>query len=199
MHAIIRNSLLAIASSLLAHQPLRAAPAEARGKPWDERYVDFETGCLWKVIAPVHYRMIPTMLSWRSKPIFSTHLSDGSQILVRSRFSLLGQWLETGIENRYLGFNAAPSLEWWNKDATWSVYGGAGGGIGFIDSQGVVGGQGQDRTLNWFGTLGVSRPLNSSTEIRLGALFQHFSNGGATDPNVGLNSLGFTAGISWGF
>jgi hypothetical protein len=143
--------------------------------------------------------MVPTVLSWRSKPIFAAVLSDGSQVLVRNRFSLLGQWIETGIENRYLGFNAAPSLEWWNKDASWSVYGGAGGGIGFIDSQGMVGGQGQDRTLNWFGTLGVSRPLNRSTEIRLGALFQHFSNGGATDPNVGLNSLGFTAGISWGF
>ena len=195
----VPNSLLVVASFVLLCQPLGAMPKDVFGKPWDSPYIDVETGCLWKVIAPVPYRMVPTVLSWRSKPVLSKVLSDGSRILARHRLSLLGQWMETGIENRYVGFMAAPSLEWWNKDATWSVYGGIGGGVGCIDSQGVIGGQGQDRTLNWFGTLGASRPLAGNTEIRLGALFQHLSNGGATDPNVGLNSVGFTAGISWGF
>lgn len=194
-----KSPAAAAAALLFLSQSLGASPAESLKKPWDRRYVDFESGCLWKVIAPVSYRMVPNILSWRSKPILATDLADGSKIIVRNRFSLLGQWIETGIENRYVGLMAAPSVEWWNRKATWSVYGGLGGGIGCIDSQGVTGGQGQDRTLNWFGTLGVARPLRDSMELRVGGLFQHFSNGGATDPNVGLNSLGFTAGLSWGF
>ncbi len=173
-----------------------SSPDTVLKKPWNQRYVDLETGYLWKVIGPVSYRMMPNILTWRSKPILSTELPDGSRVIVRSRFSLLGQWIEQGIENRYVGLMAAPSVEWWNREATWSVYGGLGGGFGWIDSQGVSGGQGRDGTLNWFGTLGVAHPINESLEVRFGGLFQHFSNGGATNPNVGLNSLGFTAGIS---
>jgi lipid A 3-O-deacylase len=181
---------------ILAH-PVIASPETALKKPWDYRYVDLETGCLWKVIGPVSYRMMPNILTWRSKPILSIELRGGSKVIVRNRFSLLGQWIETGVENRYVGLMAAPSVEWWNREATWSVYGGLGGGFGWIDSQGGAGGQGRDGTLNWFGTLGLTRPISESVEIRFGGLFQHFSNGGATDPNVGLNSLGFTTGISW--
>jgi lipid A 3-O-deacylase len=35
--------------------------------------------------------------------------------------------------------------------------------------------------------------------MRVGVMFQHISNGGATDPNPGINALGFTVGLSWGF
>lgn len=199
MLAMRPKSFVTIVAVLIFAHPVVASPQGALRKPWDQVYVDFETGCLWKVIAPVPYRMMPNILSWRSKPVLARELPDGSMVIVRTRLSLLGQWIETGIENRYVGFMAAPSLEWWNRKATWSVYSGLGGGMGCIDSQGITGGQGQDRTLNWFGTLGVARPINKAMEMKIGGLFQHFSNGGATNPNVGLNSLGCTAGVSWGF
>jgi long-subunit fatty acid transport protein len=79
------------------------------------------------------------------------------------------------------------------------VYAGAGGGFGLIDSQGVEGGQGQDFTLNWFGHLGLQRVINDSLTLRVGTMFQHMSNGGATSPNPGIDAVGFTVGASWKF
>jgi hypothetical protein len=65
-----------------------------------------------------------------------------------------------------------------------------------VDSQGVPGGQGQDFTLNWFAHLGVQQVLTDRMSLRAGAMFQHMSNGGATDPNPGIDAIGFTLGIS---
>lgn len=169
--------------------------------PWDQHYFDLEAGYLWKVggSTQLSYGMAPVMLTWRSPEVLGLDFANGSKLFVRNRLSLLGQWVETGPENHYFGIMGAPSIEWWNAAGTWSVYGGIGGGVGWIDSQAVPGGQGQDFTLNWFSTLGVARAINESMQVRVGAMFQHLSNGGATDPNPGVNSLGVTFGLSWGF
>ena len=81
----------------------------------------------------------------------------------------------------------------------WALFGSIGGGIGLVDSQGVVGGQGRDLTLNWFGQLGVEHRLNDNLSLRVSSYFQHHSNGGATNPNPGLNSLGALVGLGWTF
>ena len=74
-----------------------------------------------------------------------------------------------------------------------------GGGIGWVDAQNVPGGQGQDFTLNWYGQLGIARVLNEAWSVRASAMFQHHSNGGATNPNPGLDSLGVLIGVSRSF
>ena len=171
------------------------------GKPWEQNSIDLETGYLWKVggDTPLDYNMVPVMLSWRSKEVLGFHFENGSALVVRNRVTLLGQWVETGAENHYFGIMGAPSIEWWNPSATWSIYGNIGGGFGLIDSQGVTGGQGQDFTLNWYAASGIAFAVSDNMQIRAGAMFQHLSNGGATDPNPGINSLGVTLGVSWGF
>jgi lipid A 3-O-deacylase len=170
-------------------------------KPWDRHYVDFEVGYLWKVggSTELNYGMVPVMLTWRSPEVLGLDFADGSTLIVRNRLSALGQWIETGPENHYFGIMGAPSIEWWNAAGTWSIYAGIGGGAGWIDSQGVAGGQGQDFTLNWFANAGIAHAINENTQLRVGGMFQHLSNGGATDPNPGVNSLGVTIGLSWGF
>ena len=162
---------------------------------------DFEVGGLWEigVNTPFHYQLIPTQLSWRTPRIFGFDLADGSTLSVRNKFTAIGTWVEQGPENHYFGFSASPSVEWWNKAQTFSIYAGAGGGCGAIDSQGVPGGQGQDFTLNWFAQLGVQKVLTDTLSLRVGAMFQHMSNGGATNPNPGIDALGFTVGCSWRF
>jgi hypothetical protein len=35
--------------------------------------------------------------------------------------------------------------------------------------------------------------------VNAGVFFQHLSNGGATDPNPGLNAVGPAIGLSWSF
>ena len=170
-------------------------------EPWNQNFIDLEAGYLWKVggDTPLDYGMVPVMLSWRSKEALGLHFDDGSALIVRNRLTLLGQWIETGPENHYFGIMGAPSIEWWNARGTWSLYGNIGGGVGLIDSQGVAGGQGQDFTLNWYAAAGVAHALTETLQVRAGVIFQHLSNGGATTPNPGINTLGATIGLSWAF
>jgi lipid A 3-O-deacylase len=169
--------------------------------PWEQNAVDIETGYLWKVggDTPLNYESLPVMLTWRTPYMMHHRFEDGSALVVRSRITAIGQAIIQGPENHYFGFMASPSLEYWDPTGTWSLYGQIGGGLGWIDSQGVAGGQGQDLTYNWFAAAGLSYAINQNVALRAGAMFQHLSNRGATDPNPGLNSLGFTVGVTWGF
>jgi len=194
-------AVLVFAFSATAQNTQTTAILSPTVQPWQQHSFDFETGYLWKVggDTPLDYGMVPVMFTWRSPEALGLDFADGSTLVVRNRLSLLSQWIETGPESHYFGLMGAPSIEWWDASGAWSVYGGIGGGAGWLDSQGVVGGQGQDLTLNWFATAGVAHALTDTLQIRAGAMFQHLSNGGATDPNPGVNSLGFTLGLSWGF
>ncbi len=123
--------------------------------------------------------------------------ADGSRLVVRHRLTLIATWIQSGPESLYVGVAGSPSVEWWNKSGTWSVYGGAGGGVGAIDSRGVSGGQGQDFTLNWFARGGLEHVVSRNMRLSVGAMFQHLSNGGQTDPNPGIDAVGLTLGWSW--
>lgn len=179
----------------------QTVPQETHLKPWLAHDFDFETGFLWKVggSTKLNYRLAPVMLSWRSPEVFGFSFSNGSYLTLRNRVTLIGEWVETGPENHYFGIMGAPSFEWFSPSTKWSIYGNIGGGIGLIDSQGVVGGQGQDFTLTWYAATGVSYRLTDTFSLRTGAMFQHLSNGGATDSNPGVNVLGFTIGAAWSF
>jgi lipid A 3-O-deacylase len=168
---------------------------------WRESAVDFETGLLAQVghNTPIDYRLVPTQLAWRSPRVFGYDFAGGASLLLRHRVSALGTWVAEGPEHQYLGFMFSPCVEYWNAAQTRAIYTSAGGGLGWIDSQGVVGGQGRDLTLNWFAQLGVQQVLTDTLSLRVGAMFQHMSNGGATDPNPGIDALGVTLGCSWRF
>ena len=163
--------------------------------------VDIETGSLWRVSNNtfLDYVVLPQIISLRTPAHFHLGLGGG-ELTIRSRFSLLVEAIPVGPETGYLGFSASPSLEYWFPGHATSLYASVGGGFGYIDSTGVPGGQGQDFTLNWFATAGVRRHyLKPAISLNAGIMFQHWSNGGATDPNPGLDSLGPVVGISWAF
>lgn len=176
-----------------------AAPLEA-GHPADRWTVDFESAALWRVTnePDISYLVLPQMLSLRT-PQHGRIAIGENDLTLRSRFSLLVEPIARGPESCYLGLSAGPSLEYWcaGRKACW--YAGAGGGFGLIDSTGVPGGQGQDFTLNWYGTGGLRYYCTDNLAISGGIFFQHLSNGGATDPNVGLNGLGPVLGMTWHF
>lgn len=197
-------SLFALFAATVAHAgtPMAKAPVPVAATPiYRSNAVDLESGLLWQIgdNTPIDYRLVPTQLSWRTPRMFGWEFSNGSTLSVRNRFTVIGTWVAEGPESYYFGVSASPSIEWWNKAETFSIYAGAGGGIGWVDSQGVEGGQGQDRTLNWFAQLGIQTVLTDTLSLRTGAMFQHMSNGGATDPNPGIDALGFTIGLSWRF
>ncbi len=169
--------------------------------PWEKHNFDFESGIAWQRSSntPLPYRLVPSQISWRSPYHLKYDFGNESKIVLRSQVSLIGTWVENGPENHYFGFSSAPSIEWWSPNDKWSIYASIGGGLGFIDSTDVVGGQGQDKTLNWFAKSGLRYQLDESVGIFGGVFFQHLSNGGETEPNPGIDALGFTLGMSYSF
>ena len=142
------------------------------------------------------YVVVPTMISLRTPAHFRMELEGDRELVLRSRFSLLGEWIARGPEHHYLGISGSPSLEYWVSRNTYAHFS-IGGGIGVIDSQGVEGGQGQDLTYNWFIALGVRHYVRENLAIGAGVFYQHLSNRGATDPNPGLDVVGPMVGISY--
>ncbi len=196
MHPFLRFVLL---GSVLGLTTLADEPARAR--PWATDALDLESGVLWEIGAgtPISYRLVPTQLSWRSKEFLGHAFADGSRLMVRHRLTLIGTWVQHGPETHYVGFSGSPSIEWWDKTGTWSLFTGAGGGFGLIDSRGIRGGQGQDFTLNWFIRGGVEVVTAKDRRFSAGIMYQHLSNGGQTTPNPGIDALGFTLGYGWSF
>lgn len=193
--------LLLLAAATLSPWRIATAAKEPAPKPWEQAAWTVESGLLWGIgnDTPLSYRLVPTQLSWRSAEAFVRPLADGSRLMIRHRFTALATWVQQGPESRYLGGAASPSIEWWNPAGSWCLFGGAGGGVGWIDARDVPGGQGQDFTLNWFLRGGIEHVTPRGAIFSAGLMFQHLSNGGQTDPNPGIDALGFTLGYSWRF
>lgn len=196
MHSLFKTVLLGALLGLPVFAD-EAAPA----RPWETGAINLESGMLWQIGTgtPLSYRLVPTQLSWRSREVLGHAFADGSRLLVRHRLTLIGTWVQQGPESHYVGFSGSPSVEWWDRSATWSLFTGAGGGCGLLDSRGVRGGQGQDFTLNWFIRGGIEHVTARNVRLSAGIMYQHMSNGGQTDPNPGIDALGFTLGGSWAF
>lgn len=149
---------------------------------------------------PLDYEIIPTQLVLRGPTMFEFWSGgNGARLLLRNRFALLAESIVKGPESYYLGLNAAPSIEYWLPNRETSLYFSIGGGIGLTDSTRIVGGQGQDFTLNWFSELGIRQEIAKDLSIMGGAYFLHHSNGGQTTPNPGIDALGVALGLGWQF
>ena len=181
---------------------LFAAPAIAADHPSEAWELTLESGYLWNIgnNTAIDYEIAPTQFTLRS-PVVLTWWEDenGARLVVRSRASLLLESIVEGPEDYYIGINGAPSIEYWFPNEKTSLFFSIGGGVGWTNSTGNPEGQGQDFTLNWFGQLGVSRTLTQDWSVRASAMFQHLSNGGQTNPNPGLDSLGILIGLSRDF
>ena len=170
--------------------------------PADAWELTLESGYTWNIGSntPIDYEIVPTQLTLRTP----THLTwwedeSGARLVVRGRYSLMMETITVGPESYYLGISGAPSIEYWFADAKTSLFFSIGGGVGLTDSTRVPGGQGQDFTLNWFTNLGLRREIAKDLSLLAGAYFVHHSNGGQTNPNPGIDALGFTVGLGWQF
>jgi hypothetical protein len=194
MHFSLKAVILAVVFSAAA----RAADERDR-EPWKSSAWGVESGVLWEAgnSTPFNYRMLQTQFSWRSAEVFGWRLRDESRLVVRHRLTLIATAIQNGPESHYIAFSGSPSVEWWNRAATWSLFSGAGGGFGGIDSRGIKGGQGQNFTLNWFARAGVEHVVSRNFRLSFATMFQHLSNGGQTKHNPGINGLGFMLGCAW--
>jgi Lipid A 3-O-deacylase (PagL) len=114
--------------------------------------------------------------------------------------SAIAEPIFKGIENHYFGFNVGFRYNFVQPRSRFVPYISGGVGGGGIDSHPEVpGGQGQDFTFNILSAAGVSYIIDDHWKVDVGALYQHFSNRGQTDPNPSVNLFGPQIGVSYSF
>ncbi|NNU42811.1 acyloxyacyl hydrolase [Ramlibacter montanisoli] len=183
---------------------LAAAPV-ARAQvphPADRWEFALEAGYLAKVRnnSPHEYRIAPVQVAWRSPALWDLWRSPaGARLTVRNRFALLAEAIVRGPENHYFAVSGAPVFEFWAPDRRSAAFFEIGGGVGFIDSRGVAGGQGQDLSFNWYTQGGLRRQLTEDFALTASLYFTHHSNLGMTSPNPGIDVLGLNFGAVWSF
>jgi hypothetical protein len=168
--------------------------------PADRWEFAVEGGYLAKVRAnsPFPYRIAPFHVAWRSPAFLDLwDAPDGRRLTVRHRISLVAEAISKGPENHYVGIQGAPVFELWSADRRNAGFFEIGGGIGFIDSQGIPGGQGQDLTFNWYWQGGLRHQLDRDMAVTTALYFTHHSNLGMTHPNPGIDVLGVNVGVVW--
>lgn len=189
--------------SFIAWCMISGLPAlAAESNTYDAWEWSLESGWLGQVgnNSNAEYEIIPTQLTLRSPVVWTWWQDDsGARIIVRSRYSLLYEAIIQGPEDYSVGFNAAPSIEYWPASGFTSVFFSIGGGAGWINSAGGTDGQGQDLTFNWFMHLGLRHRVFEHTSLLAGVYFIHHSNLGMTDPNPGIDALGIMIGMGWKF
>jgi hypothetical protein len=105
-----------------------------------------------------------------------------------------------GPENFYWGISAGLRYNFVQPGSRWQPYISGGVGLGWIDSHAdVFGAQGQDFTFNILSAAGVSYKVNDKLKVTVGALYEHFSNAGQTQPNPSLNLFGPQVGLTYSF
>ena len=149
---------------------------------------------------PRHYEISASFLTARMR--WGTNLNNEGLFRGYHQvyFSFLAEPILRGIENHYYGVNAGFRYNLVRHRSRFVPFFSAGVGLGWIDSQPqVYSGQGQDFTFNIVGALGVSYQFSDRFSGQAGLLYQHFSNGGITDPNPSLNLLGLQLGFTRSF
>jgi hypothetical protein len=158
-----------------------------------------ETGYLFGAInPPTDYQIGAVFLTGRVRwgVIRSGWLRGYNQFYV----SGMAEPIFKGIENHYFGFNLGMRYNFVQPGSRVVPYVSGGVGAGGIDSHPEVpGGQGQDFTFNILSAAGISFIVNDHWKIDVGALYQHLSNGGQTDPNPSLNLFGPQLGVNYSF
>lgn len=192
-----------IGAGAIALAMLGAPTAQAQSvHPADRWEYAIEGGYLTKVKhnSPFGYRIAPFHLAWRSPAFYDLWRSDsGARLTLRHRFSLVAEAIMHGPETHYFAIAGAPVLELWAPDRKTAGFFEIGGGVGWLDSRGVPGGQGQDMTFNWYTQGGLRRQLSSDFALTAAVYFTHHSNLGMTHPNPGIDQLGLNFGAVWAF
>jgi opacity protein-like surface antigen len=115
-------------------------------------------------------------------------------------FSAIAEPIFQGIENHYFGFNLGMRYNFVRPGSRFVPYISGGVGAGWIDSHPEIpGGQGQNFTFNILSAAGISYLIDDHWKISVGALYEHLSNAGQTDPNPSLNLFGPQVGVSYSF
>ncbi|HEY2615381.1 MAG TPA: acyloxyacyl hydrolase [Chthoniobacterales bacterium] len=134
---------------------------------------------------------------WRFGPVYTDGWLRGyNQFYVLA----MAEPILRGPENYYCGISVGLRYNFLHPGSRFTPYISGGVGLGWIDSHAqVFGAQGQDFTFNILTAVGVAYQINDHWKATAGALYQHLSNGGQTDPNPSLNLIGPQIGLTYSF
>lgn len=190
--------LLACSQTFAGVEPPPVAKATEEFNPQRFEFA-IESGYLFGAInPPTSYEIGAEFLTARIRwgVVHDTWLRGYNQFYV----SAMAEPIFRGIENHYFGFNLGMRYNFVRPGSRFVPYFSGGVGAGWIDSHPEIpGGQGQDFTFNILSAAGISYSVNDHWKISVGALYQHLSNGGQTDPNPSLNLFGPQVGVNYSF
>ncbi|MGI8821366.1 MAG: acyloxyacyl hydrolase [Chthoniobacterales bacterium] len=159
-----------------------------------------ESSYLWGSLAnPNSYEVGAEFITARLR--WGTIRSDGWMRGYNQVYLLaMGEPIFRGPENRYFGISVGFRYNFVQPGSRFQPYVSGGVGLGWIDSHAeIFGAQGQDFTFNILSAVGVSYKVSDKLKITVGALYEHLSNGGQTDPNPSLNLFGPQVGVTYSF
>jgi lipid A 3-O-deacylase len=170
-------------------------------KGWE---LAFESGILWRAGhngSYLNYIIMPQILTVKTPFVVRHAYADGSELTLRSRFSLLAEPIVKGPENHFIAATASGLLEWWSPRRSFSLFFASGGGLGGLDSKGyeVKDAQGQDLNFTWFLYPGMRFHSAGNWSGSAGIYFQHFSNRGLDKVNPGVDAVGPMLSLAWRF
>lgn len=193
-----RAVLLACSQTFAGVEPPPVVTATEEFNPQRFEFA-IESGYLFGAInPPTSYEIGAEFLTARIRwgVVHDTWLRGYNQFYV----SAMAEPIFRGIENHYFGFNLGMRYNFVRPGSRFVPYFSGGVGAGWIDSHPEIpGGQGQDFTFNILSAAGVSYSVNDHWKINVGALYEHLSNGGQTDPNPSLNLFGPQVGMNYSF
>ena len=191
-------ALLACSQTFGGVEQPRVATATEEFNPQRFEFA-LESGYLFGAInPPADYQILAEFLTARIRwgVVHDSWLRGYNQFY----FSGIAEPIFRGIENHYFGFNLGMRYNFVRPGSRFVPYISGGVGAGGIDSHPEIpGGQGQDFTFNILSAAGISYSVNDHWKINVGALYQHLSNGGQTDPNPSLNLFGPQVGVNYSF
>lgn len=159
-----------------------------------------ETGYLLGVFSnPDSYEIAPEFITGRIR--WGVNDSDSwARGYNQFCLTLLAEPIIRGVENHYFGVNFGGRYNFVRPNSRFVPYVSGGLGLGWIDSHpDMRGSQGQDFTFNILTAIGVRYEIDRHWKLDVGALYQHLSNGGQTDPNPSLNLIGPQIGVTYSF
>jgi len=195
--------LVSCAHAQSATSMLATANSDSSVPIYDHYELDFESGLIWKVgggATPLSYRMLPQLITvkWPA----NAHWKVGSgHLVIRPRYSFVGESIIHGPEHYFFGVTASGSLEYWDASQRFCAFFCSGGGAGIMHAKGYVikGAQGEDFDLTWLIYSGVRYRFSETMNVGASVYFQHISNGGLDKVNPGVNAIGPMLSLGWRF
>ncbi len=189
---------------LVAARAGEAPPPALTPAPGYEHWeVAEETGVMFGINNPNDYVTAPQLFSlrWQYQPA-EQFFHTPFMLRWQFTFGLVIVPFATGPEEHYFALSVGRRMNFSKPGSRFGAYIEGRFSVGAIDSSGPPHGQGEDLPFNALVGAGATYEISHRMHVGLGLLYEHFSNGGLSEPespNVGLNTVGPQLSLQYSF